>query len=143
MDFSGDPDLQAKVAAGRIMPSTLVNVNGHIVGIVAAVTPLLPTISSPGAVVVDPNVTGAVQAAVDALVLNGAEVIICVMHLQDLSNDLATIPTLRDIDVVISGGGSEFLGNPGVSPVFPGDVVNPALPYPLVALDLDLSLIHI
>ncbi|MBK8130701.1 MAG: 5'-nucleotidase C-terminal domain-containing protein [bacterium] len=137
MDFSGDPDLQAKVAAGRIMPSTLVNVNGHIVGIVAAVTPLLPTISSPGAVVVDPNVTGAVQAAVDALVLNGAEVIICVMHLQDLSNDLATIPTLRDIDVVISGGGSEFLGNPGVSPVFPGDVVNPALPYPLVALDLD------
>ncbi|MBK6766714.1 MAG: hypothetical protein IPG71_10470 [bacterium] len=119
-DFSAEAALQAKVNAGRIAPSTMVNINGTLVGVVGAITESLPTISSPGGVVIDANIASIVQAEVNTLIGNGAEIIILISHLQNLNNELALIPLLDDVDVVIAGGGDEFLANAGVSPVYPG-----------------------
>jgi 2',3'-cyclic-nucleotide 2'-phosphodiesterase (5'-nucleotidase family) len=129
--------LQAKVLAGRIAPSTIVNVNGTLVGVVGALTETLPTISSPGGVIIDPAIAAIVQAQVNTLIGNGASIIILISHLQNLNNELALVPQLDGVDVVIAGGGDEFLANPGVSPVYPGDVVNPLRPYPTVANDIN------
>lgn len=136
-DFSAEPALQAKVLAGRIAPSTIVNVNGTLVGVVGAITETLPTISSPGGVIIDPAIAAIVQAQVNTLISNGANIIILISHLQNLNNELALVPQLDGIDVVIAGGGDEFLANPGISPVYPGDVVNPARPYPTLANDIN------
>ena len=45
---------------------------GQLIGIVGATTPLLPAISSPRNVTVDPNVVGALQAEIDHLTANKA-----------------------------------------------------------------------
>jgi 5'-nucleotidase len=134
LDFTGEPGLQALVASGRIRKSTVVVRDGVSIGIVGATTPRLPYISSPRNVVVDPNVTAAVQAEVDALTLSGVKIIVFISHLQSIQEDLLLLPTLRGIDIAVAGGGSEVLANPG-TPLVPGHAIFG--PYPLNATDLD------
>ncbi|HRK31232.1 MAG TPA: hypothetical protein PLD59_09150, partial [Tepidisphaeraceae bacterium] len=140
LDFSGEPQLAPLVNA-RLFKSTVVNVGGQQVGIVGATTPLLPTISSPGGVMVNP-VLAAVQAEVDNLRGNlGVNKIVLASHLQGINEELALIPQLRGVDVVLAGGGEELMSNPGV-PLVPGDsrpatlggVVNQ---YPVLRNDAD------
>lgn len=119
LDFSAEPRLQALVDAGRIASSTVVKERGERIGIVGATTPELYEVSSPGNTVVDPDVVAAVQAEVDALTASGVDKILLASHLQDLDNELALVPLLRDVDAVIGGGGGESLGDA----------------YPLVATD--------
>jgi 5'-nucleotidase/UDP-sugar diphosphatase len=137
MDFNAEPAIQAHVNNGRVVPSTILNVNGTLVGVVGAIYPDLASISSPGQAVVDPNLAAAIQVQVDAMTLNGAQIIILISHLQDTGNEEALVTMLNGVDVVIAGGADEFLANAGVSPVYPGDVVNPVRPYPLVRQDLN------
>ena len=132
LDFSGEPDLDALVAAGRIAPSKIIERNGRKIGIVGLTTPNLPFISSPGDVVVDPNVATIAQAQVDALTDSGANIIVLISHLQGIGEDTTLIKSLRNVDVVVAGGGSELLGN-AASTYFPGDV--PTLSYPLEITD--------
>jgi 5'-nucleotidase len=134
IDFSGEPSLQAFVDAGDIAASTVVKVKGQEIGIVGALTPALPTISSPGDVVVDPDVAGAVQAEVDALGAAGVDKVVLISHLQSIQEDLALAPMLDDVDVMVAGGGDEVLANPG-DLLVPGDV--PFDSYPVVATDSD------
>jgi 5'-nucleotidase len=115
LDFSGVPALQAHRDAGRIAPSTIVNVNTSVgvkkVGIIGATTDTLPFVSSPGAVTVT-NVADAVNAQIDALKADGAHVIVLSSHLQGLSNDQSLVPLLKPgVDLIIAGGGDELLAN--------------------------------
>ncbi len=137
LDFSGEPALQALVDAGRIAASTVVEKAGQKIGIVGATTPNLPFISSPGAVVVDPDVAGAIQAEVDALTAEGVEIIIVISHLQDVAGDIELAAMLQDVDVMIAGGGDELLANPD-DPLAPGDGPGDVFgPYPIIAGDAD------
>jgi 5'-nucleotidase len=115
LNFTGEPALQAHVDAGRIAPSTMVNVDTSAgpkkVGIIGATTDTLPFVSSPGAVTVN-NVADAVNAQIDALKAAGANVIILSSHLQGLGNDQALVSLLRPgVDLIIAGGGDELLAN--------------------------------
>jgi 5'-nucleotidase len=136
LGFGGEPSLQALVDSGRIAKSTVVRERGERIGIVGATTPLLPAISSPRDVTVDPDVVGAVQAEIDKLESAGVDKIILISHLQNVNDDLALIPMLSGLDVAIAGGGDELLANEG-DLLVPGDVRNPALPYPLSATNAD------
>jgi len=136
LGFSLEPGLQALVDQGRIVKSTVVKERGELIGIVGATTPLLPAISSPRRVTVDPNVAGIVQGEIDALETKGVDKIILISHLQNAQEDLALVPQLSGLDVVIAGGGDEMLANPG-DLLVPGDVLNPSLPYPLTATNAD------
>ncbi|HYZ98049.1 MAG TPA: bifunctional metallophosphatase/5'-nucleotidase [Acidimicrobiales bacterium] len=134
VDFSGEPSLQAFVDAGDVAASTVVKVKGEEIGIVGALTPALPAISSPGDVIVDPDVAGAIQAEVDALGAAGVDNVVLISHLQSVQEDLALAPMLDDVDVMVAGGGDEVLANPG-DLLVPGDVAVGS--YPLVATDSD------
>jgi 5'-nucleotidase len=132
-DFSAEPAMQALVTAGRIKKATTVVINGDTIAIVGAITPMLPFISSPRDVVIDPNVVGAVQAQVDSLTNLGINKIILIAHLQSIQEDSALIRQIQGIDLAIAGGGSEVLSNG--QPLVPGDVVYG--PYPLLIPDLN------
>jgi 5'-nucleotidase len=120
LDFVGEPALQALVDTGRIAPSKLIRRKGVTFGIVGATTPRLRTISSPRNVEVQQNVAELVQQEIDALTNQGAEIIVLISHLQNVKEDLELIPQLRDVDIVIAGGGDELLANPG-DLLVPGD----------------------
>ncbi len=134
LTFHDEPRLQALVKAGRIVRSTIVETNGERLGIVGATTPQLPYVSSPRQVAVDDHVAAAVQAEVRALTAQGINKIILISHLQGIDTDLALVPQLRGVDVVISGGGNELLA-PADARLLPGDTAQ--RPYPLMATDAD------
>lgn len=134
IDVSADPDLAPLAASGRIAPSVIIDVQGRSIGVIGAITPALPFISSPGDVTVDSDVAGVVQAEIDLLSAAGASIIVLTSHLQGVSEDLALVPLLRGIDVVIAGGGDDLLANPG-TPLLPGEV--PVGPYPIIVNDAD------
>ena len=50
----------------------------------------------------------------------GVDKIILISHLQNIAEDQALAPMLRDIDVMIAGGGDELLRN-SWNPLSPGD----------------------
>ena len=79
------------------------------VGVIGAVTPLLPNISSPRNVVVSP-VLPAVQAEVaDLEGSGGTMLIVLVSHLQDVAEEIELVASLSGVDVVIAGGGDDLL----------------------------------
>ena len=86
---------------------------GAKIGVVTAVTPLLPTISSPGnsrLLTADINAVAArLQKQINELEKSGINKIILVSHLQDLNNDKALVAKLRGVDVAVGGGGDELL----------------------------------
>ncbi|ACK64907.1 5'-Nucleotidase domain protein [Rippkaea orientalis PCC 8801] len=137
LDFSGEPSLQALVDSGRIAASTIVNKGGEDIGIIGAITPSLPAISSPGNVLINPDLTGIIQTEINALEALGVNKIILISHLQSINEELALIPQLSGIDVVIAGGGDDLLANPS-DPLLPSDQGSGAAGlYPLTALNLD------
>jgi 5'-nucleotidase len=121
LEFSAEPALQELVERGRIRPSIVVRERGERIGIIGVTTPELREVSSPGAVVIDEDLTAVVQAEVDRLKRKGIDKILVSSHLQDIDNELALIPTLSDVDAVIGGGGGENIGTT----------------YPLTATDAD------
>jgi 2',3'-cyclic-nucleotide 2'-phosphodiesterase (5'-nucleotidase family) len=132
LDFTAEPSLQNLVDEGDIVKSYVLKKEGQLIGIVGATTPLLPAISSPRNVVVDPDVAAAIQGEIDNLTASNVKIIIVISHLQNINEDLALAPMLREVDVMIAGGGDELLANED-DLLVPGDVRNPALPYPLYA----------
>ncbi len=112
LDFTAEPALQALVDDGRLAASAVVEAGGQPIGVIGAVTPQLPNISSPRRVAVS-AVLAAVAAEVESLTARGVDKIILVSHLQDVAAEMALIPRLAGVDAVIAGGGDDLLRNPG------------------------------
>ena len=117
IDYSEEPALVAAAENGRLAKSTVVEYGDVSVGVIGAVTPQLPNISSPRNVVVS-DVLEAVNAEAARLEGDGVNIIILVSHLQSVNEDLDLIatesgdgPQLSGVDIVIAGGGDELLSN--------------------------------
>jgi 5'-nucleotidase len=134
IDFSGEPRLQTLFEEGRIARSVIIRERGERIGIIGAITPNLSFISSPRNAEVLDDVAAAINAEVKALKRKHVNKIIVISHLQSVQEDLALIPLLNDVDVVVAGGGDEVLANPD-DLIVPGDTVYG--PYPLYANDVD------
>ena len=130
-DFSGEAVLQALVDSGKLAASTVVESGGQQVGVIGAVTPLLPNISSPRNVVIS-DVLAAVTAEAESLAAQGVNKVILVSHLQGVSEEIALVADLAGVDIVIAGGGDDLLRNEGDT-CMPDD--DPAGPYPLLVED--------
>lgn len=113
LDMTPEPSLAPLVASGRIAKRSTVVTNGVTVGFVGATTTDLPFISSPGDVIIDSNVLGAIQTEVDALTASGVKHIVVMTHLQGIGSERTLAQSLRDVDVLVAGGGDELLWNPG------------------------------
>jgi 5'-nucleotidase / UDP-sugar diphosphatase len=136
LDFSGEPELQDLVDAGRIAASTMVEVGSRSVGVIGAVTPILRSISSPRNVVIDPDVAGAIAEEVETLQAADADIIVLISHLQSIEEDLVLLAELDGIDVAVAGGGDEVLGQAGTLYV-PGDESVVAGTYPMYVDDAE------
>ncbi|MFQ6333356.1 5'-nucleotidase C-terminal domain-containing protein [Methylophilus sp. 3sh_L] len=127
LDFNATAEFSALKASGQVAPSKVITTAaGHKIGLVGATTPLLPTISSPGAVSVigyDANHTEAqnlqaliplIQAEVNRLRNEqGVTTVIMMSHLQNAANEIdIVIPALTGVDLVLSGGGHELMVDP-------------------------------
>lgn len=146
-DFTAEPALSPLVGA-RLRSSTLVDMGGEKVGIIGILPSELATISSPGNVAVTPReqLVARIQSEVDAIRFNAdparrANKIILMGQQQTIANDIAVIPQLRGVDVIISGGGEELVANPGTDLV-PGDTRSGVIgglanQYPLKVTDAD------
>ena len=117
IDYSEEPALVAAAENGRLAKSTVIEYGDVSVGVIGAVTPQLPNISSPRNVVVS-DVLEAVNAEAARLEGDGVNIIILVSHLQSVNEDLDLIatesgdgPQLSGVDIVIAGGGDELLSN--------------------------------
>ncbi len=130
-DFSGEPVLQALVDRGVLAGSTTIRAGGQQIGVIGAITPLLPNISSPRNVAIS-DVLSAVQAEVESLTAAGVNKIILVSHLQGVSEEVTLVANLTGVDVVIAGGGDDLLRNEGDT-CMPDE--EPAGPYPMLVAD--------
>ena len=139
LDFSAEPELQDLVDQGLIAASTVIETGGERIGVIGAVTPMLPNISSPRNVVVSP-VLPAVQAEAESLGAQGVDKIILVSHLQDVAEEIELVASLSGVDVVIAGGGDDLLRNEG-------DTCQPdeeaAAPYPIMVEDASGTMVPV
>jgi 5'-nucleotidase / UDP-sugar diphosphatase len=135
LDFSGEPTL-ADLIGDPLVSSTMIEERGERIGVVGLTTPSLPTISSPGGVQVLTDLAGIAQAEIDELTGRGIDKIILISHLQGLDSEIALTGELRDVDVVIGGGGDEILADAD-DRLFPGDEDNVFGTYPQVAVAAD------
>jgi len=135
LDLSNEPAL-ADLAGSRILKSTIVQAGRERIGVVGLTTTALPTISSPGGVAVLTDLAGLAQTEIDRLTRHGVDIIVLQSHLQGLESEKALVGSLRDVDVVIGGGGDEVLADEETE-LFPGDADNVFGEYPQIALDLD------
>jgi 5'-nucleotidase / UDP-sugar diphosphatase len=140
LNFDATAEFSALKAAGKVAPSKIITTaGGKKIGVVGATTPLLPKISSPGAVnLIGYNASATdeqnllalipiIQAEVNRLrTTEGVNTVILISHLQNAANEINTVvPALNGVDLVVSGGGHELMRdaddlliNGGVAPTF-------------------------
>ena len=135
MDFTSEPGLQALVDNGRIAARTTVDVGGEQIGVVGLIYGQVNTITSLRNVTVDAAVTSIAQQQIDELLAEGINKIILITHLQSINNELELISNLNDVDIVIAGGGDEFLTNDPAGNGLPG--LTQFGPYPYIAKDAE------
>lgn len=124
LDVSEDPDLK-----NLIKPSTILEIGGEKVGVVGAITPELPTISSPGPHVKMKPYFESIQQEVDKLAARGVNKVILVSHSgYELEQEVAA--NVRGIDVIVGGHSHTPLGQQP-SPNLPAG----RGPYPTVVKD--------
>ena len=131
LDFSTDANLAGLVnpdgaspQAGRIAGSTFFVVGGEKIGVVAATTPTLASISSPGGVGVSPSPFGSppsageldalaaeIQADVDALLAANPDMnkVILLAHMQQISIEQELAARLSNVDIIVAGGSNTRL----------------------------------
>jgi len=123
LDFSNDNNLAGFVVAdgGAPQPNTIsgsvvIEVGGEEIGIVGATTPALPSISSPGNVVVTPSdsediaaLAEIIQETVNELTATGINKVILLTHMQQIGIDQELAQLLEGVDVIIAGGSNTLL----------------------------------
>lgn len=147
IDFEADEATATLLAEGgqeasdipnRVAPSAVITVDGERIGIVGAVTPLLPAITSVGDLTLQPEdfsntpagldaLAGVIQQTVDALVDDGINKVILLGHMQTISIERGLATRLRDVDIIVGGGSNSVLADSN-DIIREGDAV--AGPYP-------------
>ena len=119
-DFVVPDGQEASEIPNSISRSTVITEGDEVFGVVGVTTPLLPSISSPGDVVVSPAnpadleaLAAIVQPLVDDLSAQGIDKIILLAHLQQLSNELGLATLLNDVDIIVAGGSDTLLAKSG------------------------------
>lgn len=127
LDVSAEPELRDLIKA-----STIIEVGGQKVGVVGAITPDTPSISSPGPNVKFLDLHTTVQRAVDDLKAQGINKIMLVSHV-GLSGERRMAREIRGLDVIVGGHSHSLLGNDDFPTGFPG----PSGKYPMVENNAD------
>ncbi|AHK79983.1 5'-nucleotidase [Ectothiorhodospira haloalkaliphila] len=118
-----DPRQEASnLPPGSLARSVVITVDGERVGVVGAVTPTLPAITSVGNLTLSPadfveNEAGfdalaaVIQEEVDALTAEGVDKIILAAHMQRINVERNLATRLRDVDIIVAGGSNTLLAD--------------------------------
>lgn len=131
MDFSADANLasladpandgqEASSLAGKIAKFAVITVNGEEIGVVSAVTPTLPNITTLNDATVSPTLDGSgnfsiddlaaeIQPSINVLLNRGIDKIILLGHMQQLSVEEQLATRLTGVDLIIAGGSNTRL----------------------------------
>ncbi|WP_298965622.1 5'-nucleotidase C-terminal domain-containing protein [uncultured Methylobacterium sp.] len=134
---TGPTSTQTGTGADKIAKSTVITENGEQIAFIGATTQLEPLLTSLGRVTLD-GFTGRDEIALLAEQINaevdrvlaanpGLNKVIVGTHLQQLANEQALAPLLRNVDVLI-GGGSHTLLSDSDDRLLPGDTSGGAYP---------------
>ena len=126
LDVSAEPAL-----AGRIKAFTVLRVHGQKIGVVGAVTPVLPDITSPGPNLRMLDLASSCQNAIDTLRAEGIDKILMVTHV-GYEEELDLARKLRGVDVIIGGHSHTLLGDLKVD-----GFASSSGPYPTVVRNAD------
>jgi 2',3'-cyclic-nucleotide 2'-phosphodiesterase (5'-nucleotidase family) len=167
LDFSADADIsgsftntlsgnatslisEASTLKGRIAPSAVITRGGQKIGLVAATTQILETISSTGGVEVkgfagdglETNdmalLASQLQPAIDELKSEGVNKIILMAHLQQITFEQQLAPLLNGVDIILAAGSNTRLGDADDVPFeFPGHAADFAGTYPIITAGKD------
>lgn len=126
---------EANTVAGQLAASTVISVGGDSIGVVAATTPTLSSITSSGDIGVLPEdandidaLAAAIQPSVDALIASGVNKIVLLGHMQQISIEQALATRLTGVDIIVAGGSNTLLADANDT-LRPGDTA--ADTYPL------------
>ncbi|ERN42464.1 putative extracellular nuclease [Rubidibacter lacunae KORDI 51-2] len=131
LDFSTDVNLAPLETEGGQPPapntvtsSTVIDVNGELIGVVGATTPTLASISSPDGVGVLPSpfdsnptpeqldaLAAVIQSEVDALLAANPEMnkVILLSHMQRIAIEEELATRLTNVDIIVAGGSNTRL----------------------------------
>ncbi|MEO1181518.1 MAG: multifunctional hydrolase/phosphatase/nucleotidase, partial [Cyanobacteria bacterium J06636_28] len=131
LDFSTDANLAPFVGNDAAAPqtnslaaSTVIDVNGELIGVVGATTPTIDRISSPDDVTISPvpfdgdptpaqldALAAEIQADVDALLAANTSVnkVVVLAHMQQIAIEEALAARLRNVDIIVAGGSNTRL----------------------------------
>jgi len=117
-DFVVADAQEASTIPNSIAKSAVITAEGETYGVVGVTTPLLPSISSPGGVVVSPSnpedmeaLAAIAQPVIDDLSAQGINKIVVLAHMQQLDYELTLATLLRDVDIIIAGGSDTLLAD--------------------------------
>ncbi|MCH8544302.1 MAG: bifunctional metallophosphatase/5'-nucleotidase [Alcanivorax sp.] len=107
---------------GSLTSSVVITVDGERIGVIGAVTPTLPSITSTGNLDILPAgfaendagfdaLAAVIQDEVDALTNDGIDKIILAAHMQRLNVERNLATRLRDVDIIIAGGSNTLLAD--------------------------------
>lgn len=131
LDFSTDENLADLVVADDQAPqangiaaTTVIDVNGELIGVVGATTPTLPVISSPDGVTVNPQpfdgnptpeqldaLAAEIQTDVNELLTANPDInkVVLLSHMQQLSIERELATRLSNVDIIVGGGSNTRL----------------------------------
>lgn len=143
--FTSNPNTLQPGEKKSIAKGTYIVRNGETIGVVGATTPLLGSISSPGATTVLQPGAGSndmaalathIQPVIDEMLLQGVNKIILVSHLQQVQLEQELAALLNGVDIIVAGGSDAVLAN-DAGALWPFDQGNVFGPYPLVTSNAD------
>ena len=153
IDFSKDEDFQIggnglmiNDLAGKVAGYAVAKVGGESIGLIGAVTPTLPFISSPYGLDVSPPPTSSmkelapiIQEAVNSLQANGINKIVLLSHMQQIEYEKELANLLEGVDIIVAGGSDTRMGDSN-DQLFSNDLVTDkafAEHYPYETTDAD------
>ncbi|WP_121666170.1 5'-nucleotidase C-terminal domain-containing protein [Mesonia aquimarina] len=127
MDFSADGDFSGIVGTDGNNINTLNNqvakyavktINGESIGLIGAVAPSFPDITSIGDLSITPapgssvtQLATEIQSSVDALKMAGVNKIILIAHMQTISIEKQLATLLDGVDIIVAGGSNTRMGD--------------------------------
>ena len=150
---AGTPTVEASTLKGRIAPAAIITEGGERIGLVAATTQLLESISSPSGTEVKGFTTGLgpngefdnmallaqqLQPIIDELIAEGVNKIILQSHLQQIGNEQLLATLLKGVDIILAAGSNTRLSDADDELVaFPGHSATSEGAYPIVATNAE------
>ena len=127
IDFSADGDFSGVIGTdgdnvsnlnSQVASHAVVNIDGETIGLVGAVAPSFPNITSIGSLNIAPapgssidQLASEIQPSVDALKTAGVNKIILLAHMQSISIEKQLATLLDGVDIIVAGGSNTRMGD--------------------------------